>query len=219
MKEQHIKRCVGYGSLVSLASAQRSAPSLTDFGLYSLKGYKRVFGKVNPHCIFDGRANSFEKNISSCFVVPCETNKDTQAMVVCSFQLTNHDEWKAIQIRECDYYMDNVDILSLDGKTSEKATVFCGYDNDNHMLRQTQKSFDDIYNDLHPDFLKLYPHPIYRDDVLPSIPYLRLCMKAYFDAGFIDNFVETSFLADRKTPLAHYLNDIKWDKDDPESWR
>ena len=139
-------------------------------------------------------------------------------MIVCSFDVPVQTEWDDIIIRECDYESRDVIVTSLDGGFSKKATVFCGYDNDEQLLHAKQKTYDEIYHSLHPEFLSLYQHPIYRRDILPSTPYLRLCMNAYLRAGHIENFVETSYLADRETPLQQYLDDLKWDMHDPESW-
>ena len=38
----------GYGSLVNPMWAKQSVPDLKDFAMCTLKGYRRVFGKVHP---------------------------------------------------------------------------------------------------------------------------------------------------------------------------
>ena len=198
--------CAGYGSLVYEDWARASVPGLSGFGLYQLKGYRRVFGKVHPFCIYRGEANWETMEAAACFIEPDENSE----LIVSGFQVPK-EEYRKLRERECDYQEAEV-TLEQQGKEAQKARVFEGYGHDSNLPAPTSE----IYKHW-PWMAEKYQGNIYREDLFPSQPYLWRCLSAHALAGdgVYDNFLGTSYLADRKTTLAEYVRqNLNWKKED-----
>lgn len=195
--------CAGYGSLVHEDWARASVPSLKDFALYNLKGYRRVFGKVHPFCIYREEANFETLEVAACFIEPA----DESQLIVSSFSVPE-EELPELKLRECDYAMANVHLKPLKAGKAVSAHVFVGYDADEQM----PQSLDETYSHW-PWMRQNYSGRIYRKDILPSRAYLKRCLQAYAMQGpvALDNFLDHSYLADRQTAIRTHLKRLNWD--------
>ena len=202
--------CAGYGSLVYEDWARASVPGLSGYGLYRLKGYRRVFGKVHPFCIYRDEANWQTREAAACFIEPDENSE----LLVSGFSVPK-EEYCKLRERECDYREVEVTLIR-NGTEEKKARVFEGYGHD----RNFPAPLTEIYKHW-PWMAEKYQGAIYRQDLLPSRPYLWRCLSAHALAGdeVYENFLNTSFLADRKTTLAEYVRqNLNWKKEDLENF-
>ena len=195
--------CAGYGSLVHKEWAEASVPSLQEFALYHLKGYRRVFGKVHPYCIFRGEANFDTLEVAACFIEPAADSE----LIVSGFSIPSAD-LQELKFRECDYAMAQVPLSPRETTAPVNAYVFVGYDSD----AQMPESFSETYKHW-PWMQEKYEGAIYRRDILPSQTYLRRCLLAHKQQGpeVLDNFLDCSYLADRKTSIRTHLLRLNWD--------
>lgn len=201
--------CAGYGSLVYENWARASVPGLSGFGLYRLKGYRRVFGKVHPFCIYRGEADWQSMEAAACFIEP-----DGQSELIVSGFYVPAKEYPKLRERECDYREADVALQDMQGLNPSRVfgKVFEGYGKDKNF----PAPLTDIYKHW-PWMLEKYTGAIYRNDILPSRAYLWRCLAAHALAGdaVYQNFLETTYLADRKTTLKQYIpKNLNWKKED-----
>ena len=197
--------CAGYGSLVYENWARASVPELNGFGLYKLKGYRRVFGKVHPFCIYRGEANWETMEAAACFVEP-----DAQSELIVAGFYVPPKAYPKLRQRECDYREIDAPLQNSEG--IKMARIFEGYGVDENF----PQPLTDIYKHW-PWMLERYSGAIYRKDILPSRPYLWRCLAAHALAGeaAYKNFLETTYLADRQTPLKDYIDKhFGWKKEE-----
>lgn len=194
--------CAGYGSLVHKEWAQASVPNLADFDLFTLKSYRRVFGKVHPFCIYRNEASWDTLEVAACFIEPAKGHE----LIVSGFS-TPHVEWPELRLRECDYAVKTVTLEPLTKGAAQEARVFVGYETDQHM----PQSLDETYRHW-PWMRQTYQGEIYRQDIYPSQAYLKRCLQAYALQGqdAFDNFLDHSFLADRQTTLRTHVQRLGW---------
>ena len=196
----------GYGSLVNPMWAKQSVPDLKDFTMCTLKGYRRVFGKVHPHCIYRGEANFDTMEIAACFVEPAED----YTLMVSSFMVPE-TAIEEIRQRECDYKQAKVMLDPGGDDLIQEGNIFVGYDSDDEMPEGPEKTYAHW-----PWFREKYQGPTYRDDILPSQSYLKRCLDAHAQQSpeALDNFMDTSFLADRKTTIRQHVANLGWTRED-----
>lgn len=197
--------CAGYGSLVYENWAKASVPELQNFSFYNLTGYRRVFGKVHPFCIYRNEANWDTMEAAACFIEPDPESK----LIVSGFEVPA-SEYPELRKRECDYREITVTLKNNDA--TKTAKVFEGYGTDANF----PAPLADIYSHW-PWMIQKYQGDIYRNDILPSQPYLWRCLSAHALAGdeALNNFLDTTYLADRKTTLRTYINkNLNWKKED-----
>ena len=204
--------CIGYASLVNESSARSSVPNLSEFNIGILRGYRRIFGKVSPQCVIRGTADWKTNEVSASFIHPDNNAPD---MYVCHFKVPDQF-WPVIRDRELDYRETVEDVKILKTGEIKRGHVYVGYDSHEDLINERGHA---IYDHWH-DYVKKYKGENYRRDILPSRHYLRLCLSAYLSLGkeYIDNFIETSFLSDRTTPLSSHLKALDWNPYDEERW-
>ncbi|OWM71196.1 hypothetical protein CDL15_Pgr011323 [Punica granatum] len=179
----HISIC-GFGSLLSERSARNTFPDLINFRVARLNGFRRVFAHVAP--IFFERliAKPETKEISSLSVEPCEG----ETLIVTVFEI------------------EQSEVLphTLDGKPCDNLVVLCARYSDEEFFRVRCKGSKEIY---FQHYGRYGIEKIWRDDVLPCRTYLRHCVLAAKNLGdaAYDNFLDHTFLADRKMTIREYL--------------
>lgn len=188
---------VGYGSLLSESSARQTAPSLKNFRLVYVEGYKRIFNKVGV--VF------FERGIQDedgTYVSSCATRCDPDIkMVCCAFECNEEDLMK---IYEREHRFRWIDVEFSDVKTNQvSAGRMCTEYNDRDYKINKCVSPSSYHNRVG----QYYSGELWRDDILPNKVYLSHCLKAVRTQGqkVLDNFLDTSFLADGETTIRSYL--------------
>eukprot|EP00258_Populus_trichocarpa_P049535 XP_024465554.1 uncharacterized protein LOC112328829 [Populus trichocarpa] len=189
----------GFGSLLSERSARSTFPDLLNFRVARLNGFRRVFAHVAPIFFERGIAKPETKEISSLSVEPCEG----EGLVVTVFEIEK-SEIPAFMERELEFRFLAVVPETLDGKPFDFPAVLCARYSDEEFFQVRCKGSKEIY---FQHYGRYNIDKIWRDDILPCRAYLRHCVlaaKNLSDAAH-SNFLEHTFLGDRKTTIREYL--------------
>lgn len=198
----------GFGTLVHEESALSTCPNLQNFKISKTRDVCRIFGKVNLRAAFRGDVHWESLEVASCFMEP----RSGTEIIGVTFDVPE-DEWPAMRLREIDYRCREVAYETLDGEQSGEALTFFGFRNDAEFMANKSDE-DKAY--IHSQRMG-YAGAIYRMDVYPARSYLEKCYNAYRAAGreAYENFLDSSYLADRQTKLVDYLlskgADIRFD--------
>lgn len=187
----------GYGSLLSAKSARSSFPRLTDFRPGIVKQYKRVFNKVGVIFVEKGLADWETMEVSSCSTV--ESSSDH--IQVSIFEIPSED-FDVFFEREHRFRHIDVKAHSLDGLLEWDA-IMCTEYSDEEYREERFINDEDYYKRVG----HIYDGVLWRDDILPCRTYLKHCLgaaKSMSDDCY-DNFLDHSYLADKKTTIREYL--------------
>ncbi|KAL0538008.1 hypothetical protein IC582_027002 [Cucumis melo] len=189
----------GFGSLLSERSARGTFPELINFRMARLNGFRRFFGHVAPIFFERGIAKPETKEISSLCSEPCEGEN----IIITVFEIKKSEIPAFIQ-REIEFRFLIVLPETLDGKIYDKPAVLCSRYTDEEFFQVRCKGNKDIY--FH-HYGRRNIDKIWRDDILPCRVYLRHCVLAAKNLGEIayNNFLDHTFLGDRRTTLRKYL--------------
>lgn len=191
---------IGYGSLLDLASAQKTAPNLHAFELGYVEGYRRIFNKVGIAFFKlypDLCHNSLE-------IASCATRADANSRIsACAFEVSIED-FMAIYQREHRFRWIEV---TFHGENGVRIGRMCTeYNDQDYRLNKclSQQAYEQEVG-------QFYQGHIWRDDILPFPTYLAHCLQAAQRASqsmgeaFYHNFLHSSFLADNTTALTELL--------------
>ncbi|XAR57040.1 hypothetical protein NMG60_11025042 [Bertholletia excelsa] len=189
----------GFGSLLSERSARSTFPELINFRVARLNGFRRVFAHSAPVFFERGIANPETKEISSLSVEPCEG----ETLIVTVFEIQK-SEVPSFMEREHEFRFLAVLPETLDGKSFTSPAVLCTRFSDEEYFQIRCKGNEGIYFQRYG---KYNIHKIWRDDILPCRVYLRHCVLAAKSLGeaVYNNFLDHTFLGDRKTTIRQYL--------------
>lgn len=189
----------GFGSLLSERSARSTFPDLINFRLAKLNGFRRVFAHAAPIFFERGIANPNTKEISSLSVEPC----DGEPLIVTVFEIQKSGIPSFIE-REHEFRFLAVLPETLDGKLYISPAVLCTRFSDEEYFQIRCKGSEEIF---FQQYGRYNIHKIWRDDILPCRVYLRHCVLAAKNLGdaAYNNFLDHTFLGDRKTTIREYL--------------
>ncbi|KAL6990020.1 hypothetical protein U1Q18_015772 [Sarracenia purpurea var. burkii] len=189
----------GFGSLLSERSARSTFPDLIDFRVARLNGFRRVFAHVAPIFFERGIANPETKETSSLSVEPCEG----ETLIVTVFGIRKSEIPSFIE-REHEFRFLAVLPETLDGNPFPRPAVLCARFSDEEYFLIRCKGSQEIYFQRYGRY---NIDKIWRDDILPCRVYLRHCVLAAKNLGdaAYNNFLDHTFLADRKTTIREYL--------------
>ncbi|CAN1129827.1 hypothetical protein LINPERHAP2_LOCUS5463 [Linum perenne] len=215
----------GFGSLLSERSARSTFPNLMNFRVARLNGFRRVFAHVAPIFFERGIAKPETKEISSLSAEPCVG----ETLIVSVFEIEK-SEIPAFMERELEFRFLAVVAETLDGKPFDAPAVLCARYSDEEFFKIRCKGSKDVY---FQHYGRYNIDKIWRDDILPCRVYMRHCFGsgiAHFQNLFTpctknqsfpcfrsvlaaknlseeayDNFLDHTFLGDRKTTIRDYL--------------
>lgn len=189
----------GFGSLLSERSARSTFPDLINFRVARLNGFRRIFAHVAPVFFDRGIANPQTKEMSSLSVEPCEG----ETLIVTVFGIKKSEIPSFLQ-REHEFRFLAVLPETLDGRLFTSPAVLCARFSDEEYLQIRCKGSQEIYFQRYGQY---NIHKIWRDDILPCRLYLRHCILAAKNLGdeAYNNFLDHTFLGDRKTTIREYL--------------
>lgn len=146
-----------------------------------------------------GIANPQTKEMSSLSVEPCEG----ETLIVTVFGIKKSEIPSFLQ-REHEFRFLAVLPETLDGKLFTSPAVLCARFSDEEYLQIRCKGSQEIYFQRYGQY---NIHKIWRDDILPCRLYLRHCILAAKNLGdeAYNNFLDHTFLGDRKTTIQEYL--------------
>ncbi|KAL3829357.1 hypothetical protein ACJIZ3_018159 [Penstemon smallii] len=189
----------GFGSLLSEKSARSTFPDLINFRVAKLSGFRRVFAHVAPIFFERGIAKPETKEISSLSVEPCEG----ESLVVTTFEIQRSEIPSFIE-REHEFRFLAVIPETFNGLFYATPSVLCARYSDEEYFLNRCKGSEDIFFQRYRRF---GINQIWLDDVLPCRVYLRHCVLAAKNLCELayDNFLDHTFLGDRKTTIREYL--------------
>ena len=187
---------VGYGSLLSERSARETVPGLKNFRLVSVPGYKRIFNKVGV--VFIARHGALPT--SQC-IASCSTQLDPAVDIICSQFECSEAEFAELYEREHRFRWIEVDTVSFSGETTRGRMCTFFTDHDYRLNKCITES------EYQRRVGRFYQGQLWRDDILPFPRYLAFCLQAAESQGseVLDNFLDTSFLADGVTSIRDYI--------------
>ncbi|PIN08801.1 hypothetical protein CDL12_18620 [Handroanthus impetiginosus] len=189
----------GFGSLLSEKSARSTFPDLINFRIAKLNGFRRVFAHVAPIFFERGIAEPETKEISSLSVEPCES----ETLVVTTFEIQRSEIPSYIE-REHEFRFLAVTPETFNGLLYTTPSVLCARYSDEEYFQNRCKGSEEIFFQRYGRY---GIQKIWMDDILPCRVYLRHCVlaaKNLSDAAY-DNFLDHTFLGDRKTTIRKYL--------------
>jgi len=191
---------IGLGSLLSEDSARSTCPSLKDFKIVKVKGWRRIFNKMHSTLAVAGKIPNDSKEYACLSAIPAKDD----IIYVSNFKIPTA-EWPAFVSREFEYRLIEVPIVS---EQENEAGIICAgnYDNDDQSY---QACLADPLRIISWNKLKAnYPNePMWRNDILPYRPYVDKCLKILEsqDSMILDNWLDTTYLGDNVTSLRSYL--------------
>ncbi|XP_055814272.1 uncharacterized protein LOC129883682 [Solanum dulcamara] len=190
----------GFGSLLSERSAQSTFPDLINFRVAKLSGFRRVFAHVAPIFFERGIAKPETKEISSLSVEPCEG----ETLIVTIFEI-QRSEIPAFIEREHEFRFLAVIPETLNELFYINPAVICARYSDEEYLKNRCKGDKEIF---FQQYGRYNIDKIWRDDIFPCRVYLRHCVLAAQNLGDLayDNFLDHTFLGDRRTTIREYLS-------------
>ncbi|KAB1213931.1 hypothetical protein CJ030_MR5G017194 [Morella rubra] len=201
----------GFGSLLSVSivlsiflwrperSARSTFPCLINFRVARLNGFRRVFAHAAPIFFERGIAKPETREISSLSVEPCEG----ETLIVTVFEIQKSEIPSFIE-RELEFRFLAVLPETLNGKPFDKPAVLCARYSDEEFFQVRCKGSKEIY---FQHYGRYNIHKIWQDDILPCRVYLRHCVLAAKNLSNVayNNFLDHTFLADRKTTIREYF--------------
>ncbi|XP_042426682.1 uncharacterized protein LOC122014511 [Zingiber officinale] len=191
---------LGFGSLLSERSARSTFPDLKNFRIAVLRGFRRVFAHVAPIFFERGIANEATGEVSSLSVEPCEG----EFLIVTVFEIKKEGVPAFIE-RENEFRFLAVYPEYLDGISFTNPAVVCArYSDEEYFHIRCKGNKGTFFN----QYGRYNIQKIWRDDILPCRIYLRHCVLAAKNLGELayDNFLDHTFISDRKTSIREYLN-------------
>jgi hypothetical protein len=175
----------GYGSLTTLASAQATNPSLSNFRWGLVEGFVRVFDLVSIINIRRERANVLTGEVATCTAHEREGHK----LLVTLYEIPRA-QLQPLLDREARLQPEKVVYNDEEG-TSGEAILFVGWSSAGYRDSITSARYEEEVG-------QYYTGEVYRDDILPVRPYLEQAISAYREKGpeYLNNFLHSSFLGD-----------------------
>ncbi|KAK4433894.1 hypothetical protein Salat_0552100 [Sesamum alatum] len=189
----------GFGSLLSERSARSTFPDLINFRVAKLNGFRRVFAHVAPIFFERGIAKPETKEISSLSVEPYES----ETLVVTTFEIRRSEIPSFIE-REHEFRFLAVIPETFNGLLYTTPSVLCArYSDEEYFLNRCKGSKEIFFQ----RYGRYGIDKIWVDDILPCRVYLRHCVLAAKNLSetAYDNFLDHTFLGDRKTTIREYL--------------
>lgn len=186
---------IGFGSLLSEASARRTTPRLTNYRLVTVTGYRRIFNKAGIVFISRFGASRDDRAIASC-----ATRYDGSTRIVCCAFDIPASVFPALDEREHRYHWTEVDFTDVSGPAGRGRMCTESTDDAYRCKCGTVEAYERRVG-------QFYRGRIWRDDLLPFPMYLDFCLDAARTHGpaVVDNFLDTSYLADGVTTIRAYL--------------
>ena len=186
---------IGFGSLLSERSARSTTPSLSNYRLVTVHGYRRIFNKAGIVFVHRFGASPDDRAIASC-----ATRYDGETPLICGAFDIPGVEFQALDEREHRYRWVETSFRDFDGSAGRG--LMCTESTDEAYCAKccTAEEYERRVG-------QFYRGRIWRDDILPFPMYLDFCLYAARAHGphVFDNFLDTSYLADGVTTIRAYL--------------
>ncbi len=187
---------IGFGTLLSKKSAQRTCPELSNFRRAVLNDYVRIFNKIDPNSPRD------EKTYIANWSLMKRAGAKT-LVTVFDIPASNYPD---LLRRECEYEMKKLTFLEEETGLEGSGLGCCGFSSQDDFeifIKKNPMQWRYL-QDRQDDRIK----HIWRNDLLPWPDYLSFCLKAAEEQGreYVDNMLDYSYLGDGVTSLRRYLS-------------
>ena len=191
---------LGLGSLLSERSSRLTFPTLSNFRVGRLHGYRRVFAHSPSVFVTRGIADAATKQMASLSAEPCTG----ASFAVTAFEVPDSGlGMEAFREREEEFELAMVDFVDSDGGVGRGMLCQASTDAD-YIARWGQSRFDELYTSVGLRTCWGWP----RDSgLLPCATYLRHCALAAekLDPAAHASFLDETVLCDRVTTIREYL--------------
>lgn len=187
---------VGYGSLLSEASARETVPALDNYRLVRVPGYRRVFDKVGV--VFISRHGESPDSLE---LASCSTEADSSCEIIAAQFECSEQDFLQLYEREHRYRWIEVETRHCQSDEPALGRMCTGYSDLDYRLN---KCVTEAEYQLRVG--QYYQGVLWRKDILPNPRYLGFCLQAAASQGaaVLDNFLDSSFTADGRS-LRDYL--------------
>eukprot|EP01061_Rhynchopus_euleeides_P040030 TRINITY_DN6876_c0_g1_i1.p1 TRINITY_DN6876_c0_g1~~TRINITY_DN6876_c0_g1_i1.p1 ORF type:complete len:230 (+),score=84.74 TRINITY_DN6876_c0_g1_i1:57-746(+) len=199
---------VGFGSLLSEASARRTFPNLSGFRVARVEGYRRVFAHCANVFFERGIARPDTGEISSLSVEPRPEAErpEGEPPLLCSVFHIPEEEVPAFHQREIEFFINEVEPLdAVTGAPLGFKAFICQKSSDAHFRKTICLDSEEKFHEMYGRWgvSQIWD----RTDVLPCRAYLRHCVLAAEKLGpeVYRSFLHATYLCDRKTTIAQHL--------------
>ena len=205
---------IGIGSLLSERSSRLTFPNLINFRMARMKGYRRIF--CHPAAVFHKRGiQKVETKELSSLSAEKLGEKDfnahpqlrDQQIIVTTFEIPKNEVPAFIE-REEEFSFDVVtvqDIIDDESISKSSTGLLCTRSTDSEYIRKLgQTRFDEDCKAV--GLTSIWDSP---GEIYPCRLYLRHCLLAAkkLSSEVYDNFLDTTYLYDRKTKLRKYVEE------------
>jgi hypothetical protein len=200
---------LAFGALLSEKSSRLTFPDLKDFRLVRLRNLRRVFAHPHLFLVCEGLVDFEQQRMASLSAEPCYGG----SFIAASFTVTLDDEQRQkFMQREEEYNITTQPFFHLHDDDNPDALpaghgVVC--------LASTDAATPQTILDRLPSNKLAFPslwHWPKHSGLLPADIYLRHCLLAVENAGNEQakmSFLHDTYLVDRQTTLADYLDKEK----------
>lgn len=191
-----MKTVLGYASLLSHISIRRLFPNAQNIIPVEIHGHARCFNSYGTLSIAKGLAQSGDKELAHAAAIL----RPDSTIYALAFDLDEVD-FKTYQRHEFRYDLQGVEAVSR--ATGERLDAIMCYEGADHLIDTSLVGVTDIY----ALYAQYGVSAFWHTDHLPAEVYLRHCLAAAGDlgAGWVHNFLDTSYIHDRETSLRSYL--------------
>ena len=206
---------IGIGSLLSEKSARMTFPNLVNFRLAKMTGYRRIFCHPAPIFYKRGIAKMETKEMSSLsaekldkVAYEADPELQSQTIKVTTFEIPKH-EIPAFIEREEEFDFSIVEVIDIeknkDGYYRKSTGLLCTRSTDaEYIKKQGRERFDEDCKSF--GLTSIWDSP---GEIYPCRLYLRHCLLAAKNLSpeVYENFLDTTYLYDRKTKLRKYVEE------------
>ena len=193
-----MKYVIGYASLLSPISIRRLFPNVGNITPVKVPGHARCFNSYGTLSIKAGLAKAGDKELAHAAAIL----RPGSMIYALAFELDRAD-FETYRRHEFRYDLREIEVTPREGGKPFRATL-C-YESADHRVDTSLVGVEDIYA-LYAKYgvTSFWNRP---DD--PAKVYLEHCFAAARDLGldYVGNFLDTSYIHDRKTTLRTYLED------------
>jgi len=201
IKKEKTVSIFGYGSLMNIDSAIKTMPSLSNFRLAKLIGYKRIFSLFAVVRLIKGDVDINDIENAGLAIRPNKEEENINNTVFgCVFDILE-DELPSYFEREKIYKVKKVPIMTCDFENVTAYTV----------IEQTDEEYINSFGEQNYDSQigKYYSGSIWhRKDILPAKKYFEMvCTTAINNQNIelLKNFLDETYLANEITTIREYI--------------
>lgn len=193
---------IGLGSLLSKESATRTCPSLQNFRIAYLSGWKRVFNKTDSDFVKNNQMPVDHRKYACLSAIP---SHDQEKMVISAFEI-HETEWISFLKREFEYKL--IKVPFTDQNSKEAYGILCAGDYTDDSECELVCQSDPYRLPLWEIYKSNCSEPMWRTDLLPDDDYIQRCINFVKEHGdsVYNNFIKTTYIGDQSQTIKDYLN-------------